>query len=257
MSNQSAFEVKNIVKNYSIQDQLQKPEETILNIFRDKLKDMKMLDIGVGAGRTTRHFAHLTKQYIGIDYSKNMIETCRKKFQKLVEGHSFMVCDARAMTIFENSCFDFILFSFNGLDYISNEDRLKTLREIKRVGKKGGRFCFSSHNLNTDLENSFKIKFTPNPIKLTYRVCYYLSFKLLTMNFKRRREHAQYLIINDGAREFRLSTYYIKPEAQINQLTHLGFKDIKIFSLSDGKEIKDKSVLNTVKDSWLYYLCEI
>lgn len=129
--------------------QLQKPEQVILDKLKNKLKDMKMLDIGVGTGRTTLHFANLVKKYIGIDYSKELIDICKKRFSNL----NFKVCDARNMEIFENNSFDFILFSYNGLDCVSHEDRLKILYEIIRICKNEGYFCFSTHiqpNLKKD-----------------------------------------------------------------------------------------------------------
>lgn len=255
ISNQKTYESEDIVQSYTLEDKLQKPEETILNILKYRLKDMRMLDIGVGGGRTTTNFAPLVRQYIGIDYSKNMIEACQKKFPELAEKGCFKICNVRDISIFENNYFDFVLFSFNGIDYISHEDRLKTLEEIRRVSREGGYFCFSSHNLNTSLD--FTVELTANPIKLTYRIYSYLLFKLLTRNFKKLQKTAKHLIINDGARRFRLKTYYIKAVEQINQLAALGFKDIRIYSLSDGNEILDKVALNTLKDSWLYYLCRI
>jgi ubiquinone/menaquinone biosynthesis C-methylase UbiE len=255
ISNQKTYETEDIIRSYFLKDELQKPEETILNILKDGLKNMRMLDIGVGGGRTTIHFAPLVRQYIGIDYSKNMIGACKKRFPEFAGKDYFKICDASNMAIFENNYFDFILFSFNGIDYISHEDRIKALKEIKRISKSNGYFCFSSHNLNTDIENNFNIKFTNNPVKLLYRIYYYLLFKFLTKNFKRLQKTSNYLIINDGARKFRLKTYYIKPVEQINQLAALGFKDIRVYSLSEGNEIKNKFSLNTLKDSWLYYLC--
>lgn len=103
---------------------------------------MKMLDIGVGAGRTTHYFAHLTKEYVGIDYSENMIKVCREKFQNYPKKISFEVCDARSLKFFEDSYLDFVLFSYNGLDYMNHEDRLRVLREIRRATKEGGTFVF-------------------------------------------------------------------------------------------------------------------
>ena len=77
---------------------------------------MKMLDIGVGGGRTTLHFAPLVKEYVGIDYSQNMIKACQERFAQV----SFQTADARSMGIFKDSTFDFILFSYNGIDYIKS-----------------------------------------------------------------------------------------------------------------------------------------
>jgi len=146
MSNLKTFESDASVKLYSIQDQLQKPEESILNILKDQLLNIKMLDLGVGGGRTTLHFAKKTKEYVGVDYAENMIKICNEKFS-MQENISFKCGDARDLNDFENEYFDFVLFSFNGIDYVSHTDRLKILSEIKRVGKKNGYFAFSSHNV--------------------------------------------------------------------------------------------------------------
>ena len=109
MANKNTWGAQDIVRQYSLQRQLQKPEETILNIFKSELRYLKMLDIGVGSGRTTHHFANLTKEYIGIDYSENMIKACQKIFKNSSKTISFKICDARSMKNFDNNCFDFIL----------------------------------------------------------------------------------------------------------------------------------------------------
>ncbi len=97
ISNKKAYESKDVVSYYFSQEDLYKPEDTILNIFKNRFKVMRMLDIGVGAGRTTVHFAKLAKEYIGIDYSENMINACKKRFHRLNGNISFKVCDARDM----------------------------------------------------------------------------------------------------------------------------------------------------------------
>ena len=53
ISNQYTFERERVVRAYERERELQKPEEVVLTMLRDRLKDMRMLDIGVGAGRTT------------------------------------------------------------------------------------------------------------------------------------------------------------------------------------------------------------
>jgi ubiquinone/menaquinone biosynthesis C-methylase UbiE len=42
---------------------------------------MKMLDIGVGRGRTTMHFAQAAEEYWAIDYSEETIAACRERFR--------------------------------------------------------------------------------------------------------------------------------------------------------------------------------
>ena len=51
------------------------------------------------------------------------------------------------MNICPDSFFSFILFSFNGIDCISHEDRFRVFKEVQRVGRAGVLFCFSTHNL--------------------------------------------------------------------------------------------------------------
>src|SRR5437867_4307321 len=88
ISNQYTFERERVVRAYERESELQKPEEVVLTMLRDRLKEMRMLDIGVGAGRTTFHLAPLVKEYIGVDYSQKMIEACKRRFPERMGGAS-------------------------------------------------------------------------------------------------------------------------------------------------------------------------
>ncbi len=256
MSNKDTYETRDVVKHYCSLDQLQKPEQTIFNSIRAELEHMKMLDIGVGVGRTTAYFANLVNEYIGIDYSKNMIAACEKRFSALISKDiSFKICDVRNMKIFKDNYFDFILFSFNGLDSMSHKDRLIALQEIIRVGKNGGLFCFSTHNLLYSPE-LFTIHFCINPVKMSWRLFKYFLIRLLNDDSK-KLINKNYAILRTRVHMFRLRTYYIKPIEQIKQLSDLGLKNIKIYSYDNGNEIKDLSKLDTIKCPHLYYICVI
>ena len=102
ISNEYTFERERVVRAYEQENELQKPEEVVLTMLKDRLKDMRMLDIGVGAGRTTFHFAPLVKEYIGVDYSHKMIEACKRRFPERAD--SFRVCDARSMSVLPHEC---------------------------------------------------------------------------------------------------------------------------------------------------------
>lgn len=214
-----------------------------------------MLDIGVGGGRTTCNFANLAEEYVGIDYSENMIAACRKRFPHPSRNISFKVCDAVSMKMFKTSYFDFILFSYNGIDYISHEERLKALQEIQRVGKPGGFFCFSAHNLRGI--KSLQIRLSISPVRILKEI---LRVLLLRFWYNRsvifrKLKNENYAIINDGEYNFRSSTYYIKPEEQIRQLSQ-GFKNIRVFSSEHGKEV-NMSETDSITECWLYYLCNL
>ena len=251
VSIKKVFESKKIVHYYACLKDLQKPEETILNNLKHTLKDSRMLDIGVGGGRTTCYFSGLSKEYVGIDFSENMIKICRENYPE-EENRIFRICDVRSMKIFEDNYFDFILFSCNGIDNLSHGDRLVALNEIKRVCKKGGFFCFSTHNLQS-IDKLLKIGFSKNPVLVTKNILKYFLLLILNEKFGKLK-NKKFAMINSGPYRFKFKRYYIQPEEQISQLSCAGFKNIKIYLLN-GKEAVDQSTLNTIKDHWLYYLC--
>jgi ubiquinone/menaquinone biosynthesis C-methylase UbiE len=261
MSAQKTYNSTAIVEEYASLNDLQKPEQTILGLVTELVKNGSMLDIGVGGGRTTRYFAPLARQYIGIDYAENMIEACRKKFHPLASNISFLHCDARDMSIFADGQFDFVLASYNCLDGLSHADRIKILGEMKRVCKSTGRVCFSSHNLQC-IDNYFDIfkawlkwknvKWR-NPIKLLFTIYRYAW--LLALNDSRKPlAKRDYVIINDGTHNFGISLYYIRPWKQMEQLEELGFAKTRVFSL-EGNEIARESEVAAARDWYLYYLC--
>ena len=261
MSNRDTWDSDKVVKYYSTKywlryhsRPLQPPEETIFNIFKDRFKAMKVLDIGVGGGRTTLCLAKVSKEYVGIDYSENMIRACKKRFSGTDSHISFKVCDVRSMKVFEDNYFDFILFSFNGIDYISHEDRLKSLQEIKRIVKKDpGYFVFSTHNIQ-NIDKHFSLGITMNPLKLAQRIHKVLRLRIANKDYKKLSKE-KYALITDIDYQFMFETYYIKPKEQIRQLSGLGFNNISVYSLVDGSKIEDQSKLDTITDNWLYYLC--
>lgn len=148
LQNQNVFGGSAVARGYATQSHLQPAEETILRLLLPHLPAARMLDLGVGGGRTTLHFAKWVREYVGTDYAAAMITECEQRFAGYPNHISFQAGDARAMPEFATGSFDFVLFSFNGIDCVSHEDRLQILKEIRRVGKPGGYFCFSSHNLN-------------------------------------------------------------------------------------------------------------
>jgi ubiquinone/menaquinone biosynthesis C-methylase UbiE len=226
-----------------------------------------MLDIGIGGGRTTYHFASLTKEYVGIDCSDNMVKACGERFAN-ASNVSFLTCDARRMKLFEDDCFDFVLFSANGINTLDHEARMEALGEIRRVCKKEGVFCFSSLNLN-GIGKFFS--FTEGVSELFSVHGYFHLKTLMALSEKmatafltrflnpspRQLENVPYAVLFDGVwwPWFFSWNYYIRPEQQIRQLAEIGFQNVRIFSLN-GEEIKDWSNSQLVTDQWLYYLCE-
>lgn len=224
---------------------LDKPEIAFLYKFENRLKSMRMLDIGVGGGRTTFYFADLVSSYVGIDISETLVELCQNKFP----NKEFLTCDATDMEIFEDDSFDLVFFSFNGIDRLSHEYRLKVLREIRRVCKKdSGTFFFSSHNLNY-IPKLFSLEFSFDPIITFLRL---KNLLLMRLKNKKIEYNKGYSLVYSTAFDFELPLYWISPEEQIRQLHEVGFKNVSMYSLNSGTNIQDV----TIDDHWIHYLCE-
>lgn len=120
----------------------------LTDVERDLLKrhfrpGFRVLDLGVGGGRTTPFLAPEAKTYIGVDYSEAMVDACKKKFPKL----RFEVMDASDLSSFQDGSFDFVVFSFNGMGNLYPcEKRRDCLSECRRVLTQDGVLIFSLHH---------------------------------------------------------------------------------------------------------------
>ena len=246
--NRERYESKSVVSSY-IDMRLQNPEIMILVKHRESIMDKHVLDIGCGRGRTTAILKNLSSGYIGLDYSLEMVESCRKRFENI----RFIHGDVREMNEIKDGEFDYVMFSFNGLDSINHEDRLKGLREIRRVLKHDGLFVFSSHNRNHRYAISRpKMEFSTTPCK---QAGDFIKYFKSTRNRLRNKNHQvfneQYAIINDVAHNYAMLTYYIDKVNQVEQLEELGFVTIEMYDTLGNMLNLDSDD----KDSaWIYYV---
>jgi len=238
--NRDAYASSFAVRHFAQQTDLFPPEASILRRVRGELRPASILDIGVGGGRTTLHFAPLARRYAGLDYSTAMIAACRKRFPS--GDLLFCAADARALPFADRS-FDFVLFSYNGIDYVPHNDRLRILTEARRVLEPGGYYAFSTHNL------------TDEPPFLTKRRSRDPRVRLLRRLLRRQNPpltaiaSADWIVLNDGALRGRLATYYVRRLEQLRQLADAAFAVVEVLQL-DGSVARADST-----DSWLYYLC--
>jgi ubiquinone/menaquinone biosynthesis C-methylase UbiE len=246
-NNQKTYTSADIVRYYELINQLQPAEQLIFDRLSPNLPTMKVLDLGVGAGRTTQYLNDRAAEYIGIDSSAEMIAACQIRFP----GVQFQVCDARDMGCFETGYFDFVLFSFNGIDYVDNDDRRAILQEIHRVSKPKAIFCFSSHNLQS-FEQSFQVQWSWNPIATYTNLVMLGILKVVNPSLTLTKLQAlPWAIVKDESHNFRLNTYYIRPEDQIKQLMDW-FENIQVYSWKQAVELDDRA---SNVDQWLYYCC--
>src|SRR6185437_3554474 len=228
--NQRTYSSAKIVSLYAADKELQKPEATIFNILKNELHTKRMLDIGVGAGRTTSHFV------------------------KDVKNARFEVMDmTKGLKGIQDNSFDFILISFNSIDHLTYSERNEVLGQVRRILTKDNPFCFSTHNINfLKAPPAFKWKDLFSPYALVKTT--YLNLLSLKNRRKLLNENSSHIIVNDGAHTFGLNLMYVDLINQMESLEKAGFNNIRVFSES-GEEIKSREELASARDMSVYYLC--
>lgn len=238
------------INEYEAQGWVQKPEAVIADLLRSSLGTMDMLDLGVGAGRTTKLFGPLVTSYVGVDYAEGMVASCRKRFPNFRFEHE----DARALTSFQDQSFDFVLFSYNGIDYVSYKDRAKVLAEIRRVLRPGGVFCFSTHNLQS-LKEHFRFKRGGGPRTLIIHLLEWVLLRTKNPGYK-SFESSDLAEVRDGTGVFQVRNVYIRPRRQVADLRESGFSDIRCFPYPEGEEFSDLDRLESLQNPWIYFLSQ-
>lgn len=247
------YESADIVALYGRPEPLQKPEKTLLAQLEHRIGNMAMLDIGVGGGRTSRYFAPLAKSYLGIDYSRAMIEQCRGALPQF----EFRVGDVRNLDFAGDGTYDFVLFSYNGIDHLDSEQRKLALGEMQRVLRPGGFMAFSSHNTNflPEIVRRFRFRIHANP-RETLR-----SLKW-SMIFWAKNRLLQYRLplavgrVHDGTHSFKSSAlYYVRPDVGADELRRLGMVDISCAGNESDEFIPaDDPRVPACQHPWIYYV---
>ena len=184
-----------------------------------------MLDLGIGAGRTTEVFATVVGSYVGLDYSQRMIEAARRRVGDR-DAALLDVADARDLSRWHGRGFDVVLFSFNGIDCVDEVDRVRILGEIRRVIAEDGIFAFSTHSLGAlPLSGRVGRPSLRDPLRSMLRSLHRAARiaalnRALDLDAARVRGWAR---IRDGAHDFSVVLTYVDPVYQVAQLDAAGF----------------------------------
>lgn len=246
--NQRIYEDTGVIDMYRTVAPLHPAERSMFEPLSDELRTSLLLDIGIGAGRTTAYLAPKVGHYVGVDYSHGLVRAA----QQLFPDSDIRWCDARDMSQFEDASFDFVNFSFNGLDSLDHDGRLQVLAEVHRVLRPGGRWMFSSHNRDYVRRGllPWQGRFKPGRVMLKKSAEALRHHKNWRRLRKEQVETPEYALVNDEAHDYALLTYYITPDAQVRQLEEAGFTDIRMYDQS-GCELAAESA--SPASVWLYY----
>lgn len=244
--NKETYSADHVVEKYDKLEGLVPAEQFVFSSNASHVAG-KVLDIGIGGGRTTAYLAVKAQVYVGVDYSERFVTVTSQKFP----NERIECCDARDLSRFESDYFDLVNFSFNGLDYVNHADRQIALREIYRVLAPGGIFFFSTHNRNHR-------HFAKQPWQIRKRSFTHLKecikVGLSLPRHWRMKKHdtinADYAIINDFAHKFQLMTYYVTVDEQRKQLERVGYIDVRALS-REGEDIIIES-----DHEWLFVIAK-
>lgn len=244
--NRLAFEREDVVKFYKNAEELLPAERVLFDRLERELTGKRILDLGVGGGRTTRYLSRITDDYTGIDYVLEFVEVLKTKFPNL----RFACADARTLAGLDDASYDFVLFSYNGLDCVDDKGRRQVISAVRRVLRPGGLFMFSTHNRDYKYFNKLpwqrKIVFDKSYLIFTLHCLYHLP-----THFKMKRfevHDRDFAILNDGDHRFSLLLYYISIGKQKEQLEAAGFERIEAFN--EAGELVDQDS----ESHWNHYL---
>lgn len=224
--NQQLYSTPGVHRAY-LSEVLEPSETASLLRYQPHFAGKSVLDIGVGAGRTTRYLAPLAARYEAIDYSPDMISYMRQAMPEI----SSQLGDFRDMNMFGNGTFDFVFATNNVLDNFSHEDRFKALREAHRILRPGGMLVLSSHNLRyTKAYSDPEMEWSAHPIRLARNMLtFFTSYRNNLRVRGLRQTHSDYALLNDCGHQYAIIHYYAAPEIVVSQLRSTGFEISNIF----------------------------
>lgn len=251
-NNRQIYESEKVVRNYKKLHGLFPAEKKLYDIIKNTKNKQVMLDLGVGAGRTTNFFASNFNNYVGVDFSSVMIDVCRKKFTHL-KNVQFINADVASLPELSSDSFNFVLFSLNGIDYLKNlDERIILLSNIYKLLKEDGIFAFSTHNTKAITRvYSFQLP-KRNPLKLIPEYFRYKKVREINGAIS-LHQNKNFCQLYDGGEYFGALTSYILPSYQIVLLRNVGFKKIQTIDIK-GNNIPIEKI-DTCNDNWVHYIC--
>jgi len=214
-----------------------------------------ILDLGVGGGRTVPLLRALSRDYVAIDYTPELVAACKLKYPdvNVTQG------DARDLCRFPAGAFKLVVFSFNGIDAVGHADRAQILEAVYRVLCPGGIFLFSAHNLDGPGHGErldLGVYGTRNPFKLAVRV-----LRAAARAGRTIRNHARYSklgfdgegysIKNAAAHDHGIVIHYTSLAAQLAALGRAGFlPDTPVYGNQSGQPLRPG---DDVRGAWWFH----
>jgi SAM-dependent methyltransferase len=244
--NRAAYAKPRILGVYERETGLTHAEAAVFarNVDLSQLPFGSVLDMGIGAGRTSAALSALGRPYLGFDFVPEMVQAARRLHPTL----DLRVMDARDLSAIAPASVALAVFSFNGIDSTGAEFRSRVLEEVARVVVPGGVFVFSSHNLAfKDLESRVR------PVRPHMSLADPLGSARRLLGFARASRAAGRLapfqsqssgiaVFNDDAHGHALLQCYIQSAYQRQLLEAAGFELVELANSEGQPALFDSAV---------------
>ena len=243
ISNAATYSKPRVVRSYRHVRGLFPAEREFVKRYLPQFRGM-VLDIAVGAGRTTRVLSRLSQRYVGIDFSESMVEAASSAVPSASSRTHLRRLDMRDVpSALGHERFDAVLISFNGIDYIPWEDRNTLLAELRSLLTDDGVLVFSTHDLALrERESRFRIRddlrvdgdlLLNRPLSAAARVARLPLWllKAVPNRWRNRRLEAfrdDYAYVNDMGENYGLVTTYVSRDAQVGMLEACGYRQVEV-----------------------------
>ena len=240
-----------VVAHYSRPEALLAHERAALDHVADEVRGGAILDIGVGGGRTVKALREVSEDYLGIDYSPEMVAACQARYP----GVRFEHADARRLSSVRDGSISLAVFSCNGISMVGQDDRLAIVREVKRVLKPGGVFLFTTYNRNSpEATSGFQFpefEFSANPARFLVRSARWVKDTAISLcqrrqNLKHEVHATGFAVLNDVCHNYGVMLYYITLGRQRRQLEQAGFAANALAFDNVGRRIDGDTLLDSM-----------
>jgi SAM-dependent methyltransferase len=241
--------------------QLAPVEVILLARFREAFCG-RVVEIGSGAGRVLGYLSELSDQACGIDLSQTMVDYCRREFP----GTDVRLGDMAKLGEVFDGRFDVIFATNNVLDVYDDGERREVIGSYRSLLSPGGLLIFSTHNLGeldrpgidgADRDQAGRAAaLTRMLLDKSARQLVSAARRLPTRTRNRRRLAPMqrrgdgYAILNDSTFDYGLLHYFITREAQVQQLTELGYELVDCLD-REGRTFPEGA---TGGGPWLHYV---
>lgn len=238
---------------YAIEGWSDPGELEALCLVAGRVRGLPALDIGVGGGRTVALLRLLTDVYIGVDYTPEMVDLCRRRHPDA----DIRLEDARDLASIASGEQGFVMFSSNGIDAVDHDGRRAVLANMARVLQPGGIALYSTLNKDgpfyrADPSTVPDLEWEPGSL-LPARPAPGQGddWPEAVRNWRRLRsgtvDEGDWGMSPFAAHRFSLLTHFVTLQGVYAELAEAGLTPLAVFACEDGSAISADATTTTTK----------